>query len=304
MEPTLTTPAMRYWRMAPHPRLRSHVLCYFLAWPSQQAPAVAAPLHGEELLLPDGHSEIVFCLDGAFERWRLGHSVPRCTMRHSCVIGSRSHSVLTRDLGPVAVAGVKLDPRALRWLLGMPLAELGDATAPLRDVAARGLIDLEDAVANARSAGVVAAVLDRYLLGALGDLPPSEASVDQLLRSIRASRGTLSIMQWARQRRADARHLERRFAATIGMTPKRYARIVRFQHGYHALLSTTAEPPVSRRTVTAARPHLDGFYDQSHFNKEFRAFMGAAPTLRLNAALRQATSISDHLLAGELANGR
>jgi AraC-like DNA-binding protein len=304
MHPTLTTPSMRYWRMAPHPQLSPHVLCYFLARPSAEQGAGPAPTHEEELLLPDGHSEIVFRIDGAFERWQLGDAVRRSTMRHSYVIGSRSHSVLTRDLGAVAVAGVKLDPRALCWLLGIPLAELGGSTASLRDVAPRGLIDVEDAVANAGSAREVARVLDGYLLRALGALPPADAGVEQLLRHIRASRGALSIMQWARERRVDARHLERRFGASIGMTPKRYARIVRFKHGYHALLSGSAEPAASSRSPMAARPHLDGFYDQSHFNKEFRAFIGAPPTVRLNATLPQATSISDHLLAGELSHGR
>lgn len=108
-------------------------------------------------------------------------------------------------------------------------------------------------------------------------------------------------MDWAHQRRVDARHLERRFADGIGMTPKRYARIVRFKHGYHTLLSGAAEPGASRPPL---QPHsyLDGFYDQSHFNKEFRAFIGAPPTARLRATLREATNISDHLLAGELSS--
>jgi AraC-like DNA-binding protein len=309
MEPTLTTSNMRYWRMAPDPRLRPHVLCYFLAHPSSGESGAAASFAREgaspedELLLPDGHSEIVFHLDGAFERWRLGEAARRQVMRRSYVIGSRSHSVLTRDLGPVTVAGVKLDPRALRWLLGIPISELRDSTVALDELGQRGLIELEGTVARATSSSDVAAVLDRYLLRALRDLPPADAAVGQLLRHIRASRGALSIMEWIHERRVDARHLERRFADSMGMTPKRYARIVRFKHGYHALLAGAAEPATSRGPLSAPHRHLDGFYDQSHFNKEFRAFVGAPPTARLRATLLQATSITDHLLAGELSGG-
>jgi hypothetical protein len=117
------------WQMMPpDPRLRPHVLCYYLALPLEPAapcpavpcPAVPCPLArspGEELLIPDGHAELVFVIDNAFERWAVGQPERRGVMRRSYVIGGRSHSVITRDLGPVAVAGVKLDPRALRWLI-------------------------------------------------------------------------------------------------------------------------------------------------------------------------------------------
>lgn len=302
MNPTLTTPSMRYWRMAPDARLRPHVLCYFFAQPGDAAlGSVSGAAHErEELLLPDGHSEIVFQLGGEFERWSLGEAARRHVMRQSYVIGNRSHSVLTRDLGPVTVAGVKLDPRALRHLIGHPLIELEESILSLVDLGQRGLLELEGAVASARSAGEVAAALDAYLLRALLDLPPADAAVSQLLRHLRESRGALPIMEWIRERRMDARHLERRFADAVGLTPKRYARVVRFKHGYHALLASAAEPG-PRSAPLAARAHLDGFYDQSHFNKEFRAFIGAPPTARLNATLRPGTSISDHLLANELA---
>jgi len=300
MLPTLVTSGMSYWRIAPDARLRPHVSCYFLALPSPSAEQSVAQAHEEELLLPDGHSEVVFGLSGAFERWQLGQPARRCTMRHSYVIGSRSHSVLTRDLGPVAVAGIKLDPRALPALLGMPLAVLRDETIGLAELGVPELLALEDAVASAGSAAGVGAVLDAFLLRALRDVPPADVNVVRLLQQIRQSRGSLSIMGWARQRHVDARHLERRFAESMGMTPKRYARIVRFKHGYHALLAATAEPAGSRQRLAAAHLYLDGFYDQSHFNKEFRAFMGTSPSARLKATLAQATSISDHLLAGEL----
>lgn len=301
MDPTLVTSGMRYWRLAPDPRLRPRVLCYFFARPSEAAWQFGSEQqHDEELLLPDGHSEIVFALGGAFERWQLGQSVQRRVMSQSYVIGSRAHSVLTRDLGPVTVAGVKLDPRALRRLLGVPLAELSGATLSLVELGQRGLLNLEDAVASAGSALGVAAALDRYLLGALTEPSPTDAAVEQLLREIRRSRGALSIMEWVRQRRVDARHLERRFADTFGMTPKRYARIVRFQHCYHALQGAVAASSASGRGRPAARLHLDGFYDQSHFNREFRAFIGAPPSALMKSTLLQATSISDHLLASEL----
>src|SRR5690349_12816193 len=142
-------PQQQDWQMmAPDPRLQPHVLCYYSEVPpAADVHAPQRPGNAEELLIPDGHSELVFVIDSAFERWAVGQPGRRAVMRQSYVIGSRSHSVITRDLGPVAVAGVKLDPRALRWLLGMPLTELSDATLSLRELGQTRLLELEDAVA-------------------------------------------------------------------------------------------------------------------------------------------------------------
>jgi AraC-like DNA-binding protein len=286
------------WQMmAPDPRLRPHVLCYYLALPLQPAaPCPPAQWSGEELLIPDGHAELVFTIDNAFERWAVGQPERRGVMRHSYVIGGRSHSVITRDLGPVALAGVKLDPRALRWLIDTPLSEFRDATLSLQELQHAKLLELDEAVAHAASRGAaspaaVAQALDGALLRALRDMPAADRPVDDLVAQIRASHGALSILSWIERHGLCARQVERDFATNIGMTPKRYARIIRFKRSYHQLIGGTTLPHGA---------HLDGFYDQSHFNKEFRTFIGASPTARLAATLRQGTSISDHLLAGEL----
>jgi AraC-like DNA-binding protein len=76
------------------------------------------------------------------------------------------------------------------------------------------------------------------------------------------------------------------------MTPKKYARIVRFKHSYHRLVASEG----TRRLAD----HLDGDYDQSHFNKEFRHFTGVAPSELLASRLASSTAITEHLLHGDL----
>ena len=135
-------------------------------------------------------------------------------------------------------------------------------------------------------------LLNHFFLRALNGLKPAHAAVHHLLHDLHRSRGALSIMEWSRTHNVDARNLERRFNAAIGMTPKRYARVIRFKHSYHQL--------ISGRRRTATSPHLDGFYDQSHFNREFKFFTGVAPSAKLSGQMSSGMSISDHLLEGEL----
>ncbi len=291
--PTLTRREMRYWVMKPDPRLRSRVFCYYLAHPVAQTEwDPAAAYKDEEQLIPDGHSELVFHLGGAFERRAVGDETGH-VMRRSYVIGGRSKSVLTRDLERVTVAGVKLDPRLLHRLIGAPLSEFGDGTVDLADLKRASLTQLEQAIADAaHCASRVSAVLDQFFLRAIGAASRGSARVDALVHDIHAHRGSLSILDWVRSHRFDPRNIERRFSEAMGMNPKRYARVIRFKHLYHALVS--GKPSAD---------YLDGFHDRSHFNREFRSFVGAAPSARVNAALAQGTSISDTLLSSELALG-
>jgi len=298
MTPTLVRDDMQYWRMQPDDRLRPWVICYFLVEPTGQTPPGerGPPGSQQQLLIPDGYSEIVFKLDAAFERWAIGQPDKRAVMSSSYLIGGRSHSVLTRNLGAVRLAGAKLDSRLLRAIMGIPLSEFRDSTLTLSEAGVRPLLDLDESIQSAHAPENIKADLDRFFLRALCRSTPEEPMVGALLQRIHLSRGTLSIMKWLRDKHIDSRTLERRFCANMGMMPKQYARVVRFKHSYRGLM--VAEP-----STAARRTHLDPYYDQSHFIREFRKFLGIAPTARLAGRMLPVTTVSDHLLQGEFELG-
>jgi methylphosphotriester-DNA--protein-cysteine methyltransferase len=287
MQPTLTTPGMRYWRIAPDASLRAHIVCY---WVMDGERSIVPT---EEVLIPDGHSEIIFNRDtNGFSRWRLGER-ERCDhMSRSYVIGGRSCSIATRSAESLRLAGVKLDSRFLRAVIRTPLSEFRDATVSLVDLGDRRLQDLDHAVALAGSPTAIAALFDRFFLATQRELPGQRTSSDALLDRIRIDRGATSILRWARDARVDARSLERGFCASTGMTPKQYARVIRFKRAYGDVIRQGRAVPLSAQ--------LDGYYDQSHFNREFRFFTGVAPTAKLSGRMPTGMSVSDHLLQVEM----
>ena len=298
MPPTLVRGDMRYWRMQPDERLRPWVICYFLVEPTGRTlPGErVSPESQQELLLPDGYSEIVFTLDAAFERWEIGQPDKRAMMSASYLIGGRSHSVLTRNLGAVRLAGAKLDSRLLRAIIGMPLSEFRDSTLTLSEVGSRPMLDLDESIQNACTPEDIKTDLDRFFLRALYRSQLEDPMIGKLLQQIHLSCGTLSIMKWLRAEHIDSRTLERRFCAHMGMMPKQYARVVRFKHSYRSLMVT--DP-----STAAGRAYLDPYYDQSHFIREFRKFLGTAPTARLAGRMLPITTVSDHLLRSEVELG-
>jgi AraC-like DNA-binding protein len=279
---------MRYWRLEPDARLRPWIQCYWMVEPDRETESTNDKL---QLLIPDGHSEIVFRFAGSFTRWGIDEPSRRARMATSYVIGGRSKSVFTRSAGGLRMAGVKLDPRALRALIGVPLGELRDNTVACADLGLTPLSDVEDQVASLPSVDQLASVFDRFFLKRMRDDPGKESAVLRLLDRIRVTRGSQSILPWAREHRVDPRTLERRFIAQMGMTPKQFGRIERFKWSYHRL---RMQRPDRRRS------HLDPYYDESHFNREFWHFLGMSPTTWLKERSASRTTIADHLLDGEL----
>jgi AraC-like DNA-binding protein len=286
----MTTCDMRYWRVAPDPRLRSVVACYWAVDTDRIDARIRAQEPCEDLLIPDGFSEIVFNRGCAgFDRWQLGARNRNQFMGRSYVIGGRSHSINTRAEEPLRLAGVKLDSRFLRAIIRTPLSEFRDATLALADLGDAPLLALEDAVGNARCLDAIIGLLDDFFLAALRDLRNHRNAVDALVERIERDGGTTPIMGWARQAGVDPRSLERSFCASIGMSPKQFARVLRFKKHYQALISAGRKP----KTLSA---NLEGYYDQSHFNREFRHFTGVAPGTKLAGRMSQGMRVTDHLL--------
>jgi AraC-like DNA-binding protein len=290
MQPTMVTSDMRYWRIAPDSRLRGVVSCYWAVDSQAIGARIRALEPTEDLLIPDGLSEIVFnrgC-DG-FDRWQLGASDRKQFMGQSYLIGGRSQSVNTNAPAPLHLAGVKLDSRFLRSIIRTPLSEFRESTLSLSDLGDEQLLALEESVGNARCIETVIGLFDNFFLAATRELSRSRSAIDALIARIQHEHGATPIMSWARQAGVDSRSLERAFCAHMGMTPKQYARVIRFKRHYQALIARDG----ARKSLSAG---LDGFYDQSHFNREFRHFTGVAPGTKLAGRMAQGMKVADHLI--------
>jgi AraC-like DNA-binding protein len=285
LHPALINSTLKYWVVKPALPLRGVVRCYF---------AVDSEGYGydaEELLLPDGWSEIVFALAANFDRRSVAAPEQRTVMCRSYIIGGRSHSVVTGGSDRLQLIGVKLDPQFLRHIIKTPLSELQDTTLALRTLNLRSLSELENQLADDPHVCAAVSALDNYFIEHLRNFDKRDVVVDKTLQRIRQCRGAGRVHAWARELDVAERTLERRFVESVGMSPKSFARIVRFNDAYHQLLL--------RRPQSSSRRDqfwLDGYYDQAHFNKDFRYFTGTSPTGLKSSASVSSTAVNDHLL--------
>ena len=252
-----------YQEQLPSPALEKYLECFWFAFDTGESAATAP-----ERILPDGCLELIFHLGAGFQRWSLTtgwDNQPR-----SFVVGELTTFLLVRPIGPSRIMGVRFRPRGAYRFLRLSLDQLTDQNIPLSDI--WGLVGkrLEEAMLEARDDAERQKFVEEFLLRKLSNTiarPRFEYAVENILHS----RGLARVGEVASRTELSPRQLEREFRTHLGLSPKAFARIIRFQN----LMRLVGEQPLREWTRLA----LDGGYaDQPHMVREFREFTGQSPT--------------------------
>jgi AraC-like DNA-binding protein len=210
--------------------------------------------------LPDGQVELVLRAAGSGDSDWLN------------VVGTRS-TTLRKPGGPHGAFCVVVRFRAAGGypFFGLPLSELTDRMVPIDLLWGGDFAALQDALYSARDPrAAVDRVLRARLRGPLLYEPPLAGRIRRGVRWLERESALPSVEQLADKLGTSARQLRRSFAEVVGLTPKHYLRIVRFQRA-RRLARHSAEPNWSAVAKTA------GYFDQAHMIHDFRALCGCTP---------------------------
>ncbi len=242
----------------PSPALRRYVDFYWL----QAGPP---PAHPRELVLPTGTMELVIELCDVPMRVAGGPAA-----RGAVVCGARIDAFAI-DTAPLArIAGVHFTPGGAAPLLGIAADELSGGHVALAAIWGHAAARLRARLLDAPSPDALFAALDAELLGHLGRTRPVHPAVDAALRELGRGVTRVSIAELTERVGLSSRRFIELFARRVGLTPKRYWRVRRFQEVVQMAGSSS---PTSWADVALAC----GYYDQAHFIHDFRAFSGLTP---------------------------
>jgi AraC-like DNA-binding protein len=113
-------------------------------------------------------------------------------------------------------------------------------------------------------------LMDRFLLERMRRGQPMSPDVAWALKSLQESHGARSIGALSRDLSCSRKTLIQRFHAQIGLSPKAVAGILRFAHAVE-LIRTADEESWAELAIAC------GYYDQAHFNRDFRRYSGRTP---------------------------
>ncbi|MFF5506206.1 helix-turn-helix domain-containing protein [Streptomyces roseolus] len=196
--------------------------------------------------------------------------------RFSSVAGGlMSRSVAFHHDGSQRGVQVSLTPLGARAVYGMPAAELAHRLVPLDELLGALAVELVERLRSATTWSARFTALDALLLRAVGrggDRAPRERpEVAEAYRRLVAARGRVQVGAVAAELGWSRRYLAERFRGEVGLSPKTFARVLRFEHAYELAATSNPLPWADVATVS-------GYADQAHLVRDWREFTNRSPT--------------------------
>lgn len=172
---------------------------------------------------------------------------------------------------------VSLTPLGARAVYGMPSAELAHRLVPLDEILGALAAELVDRLRSASTWAARFSVLDELLLRAVGrgacggHVRRARPEVAEAWRRLVAAQGRVQVGALAAELGWSRRYLTERFRGEVGLSPKTFARVLRFEHAHDLAAARTPLPWGDVATVS-------GYADQAHLVREWREFTGRSPT--------------------------
>lgn len=259
----------------PSPALRPFV---DLVWCSDNARPSPYAQPMREHVLPTGKMHLVVCLSPHCVR--LLHASDGATLTSSsaqtlagAVIGGVRSGYYARELlAPSASVGVVLRPEASTALLGVPAQELSERHTPLELAWGAEATRLHERLLDATNAEQRLSIVEAVLISRL----PRVRGLHPAIACVLDEMTTLPSIETAvRKSGLSHRMFITHFRQSLGLNPKQYLQVLRFQQALQGLRAGGAQ-------ALAALAADAGYSDQAHFNRDFKAYAGVTPLTYLS----------------------
>jgi AraC-like DNA-binding protein len=217
----------------------------------------------EQKIIPDGYPEIIFHFG---DPYRINISGRWEQQALSLAAGQIRQHFYLQNTGRVCILGIKLQPYTLAQLFQVDMSSLTDAVLPLQELAIAQLVQLEKEIMQGRDMDERVTIANQFF----SSFELVSNAVADGVAWIFKTKGNGTVENLCEVMRVSERQTERLFQKHIGLSPKFYCRIIRFNAIFNLL--TQRDPGWAELAYEA------GFADQSHFIRNFKAFTGEEPS--------------------------
>ncbi len=253
---------MDYNTYAPGETMQNFLKCFWTLDSPATTPAE------KQRIVPDGCMEMIFHYGDLYKQFAAdGTEIiqPRCF-----IFGQVTIPLEIEPTGSTGIFAARFHPDGFTPFSTISPREMENKAIALSLLFGdKGLL-LEKAVLNAVTTEERIQLIERFLIDRL-HLPETidritQSSVALMMRL----NGQLSVEELSEKLQINRRQLERRFSSAIGLSPKQLAKIIRLQ----ATLKMLEKKQFTSLTSLA---YENGYFDQTHFIKDFKEFTGMSP---------------------------
>ncbi|QHT67353.1 AraC family transcriptional regulator [Rhodocytophaga rosea] len=228
----------------------------------------------EQTVLPSGYIDLVLHLSDA--RCEIKIAAGWQTSPVFSLVGFWTDPYIVQFKDRVETFGIRFKPEAMYFIFGVPAGEFINRYADLKDVLGESFISFCLQLEALKTVEQRIRLADEYLLNRLYKASNPTSYVQYAADLIRRQKGEISVESLSDRACISKRQLEREFKNKLGISPKAYMRINRLGK---VLDYINTYPSISLAQLS----YLNGYSDQTHFNKDFKSLTGELPSVYMLA---------------------
>ncbi|MFK7803595.1 MAG: DUF6597 domain-containing transcriptional factor [Anaerolineae bacterium] len=246
----------------PHPPLRAFVksIIYYRGY------TAAKPY---EMLLPDGNSQLVIELDGNDRVLKDKQKRVDLALNRGWITGIQTQPVIYQSERKATTLSIQFEPGGLFALFGIPARKFQDAMIDTASIFECSLNELREKLLECQTAEGIIKTTCHFLEGRVLPSESKQALIHFIIGRLCTQNRPLT--QISTEAGYSQKQLIQIFKDHVGVSPKRYQRILRFSQSLSIL---AAQPTADYSQILSAC----NYYDQAHFINEFRHFSGYRPS--------------------------
>jgi len=262
---------MIFKEIAPGNRLKPFIKCLYF-YESDSA------LVYDDIVFPSGNMEVIFNLGTG--NWQAKKDNDYYTTPPIEFWGQITKPLAIKSIGRNVMFGIRFYPHTAAYFFNEKLSELNNEVINAADIFGPSLKHLHEQLLEAKSLEIQVRLAEGYFADRLHVSEKRHHKlklVGGFIDSIVNEAGAGRITEVSARNRISSRYLNMLITEYTGLQPKLLAKINRFQYSL-ALVNSSAQ------NLTAIAFEA-GYFDQSHFIREFKTFTGITPnTFAANAS--------------------
>ncbi len=242
--------------------LKNYIQNYFIVETNNEADFIP-----RQRVFPYGNVTIVFHY-GSPSKFKKRNSVEH--IESNLVICGQQTSYYDLSLsGKTGMILIVFKPHGIKPFFDIPISEFSNENLSLHEIINHEAVELEDKLHNSYNNKQRIIIIENFLMKKLMHDKDFER-VEHAVKKIKMFKGQLKSNEIAQEVCLGIKQFERIFSKHVGLNPKKYSSIIRFQNILNA-------KRINKELTMQQLAFDNGYFDHSHFIHDFKSLTGLSP---------------------------